>query len=353
MTDLNFWKRKKVFITGATGFKGSWLSIWLHSLGADVTSISLPPPTLPSLFELAKVNEISSWIEGDIRDLSSLSASIKKTKPDIVFHLAAQPLVSEGYVDPVGTYSTNVMGSVNLLEAIRGIDTVRAVVMVTTDKCYENKEWYWGYREDEAMGGYDPYSSSKGCSELVTSAYRRSFFNPLEYGISHQTAIASARAGNVIGGGDYALNRLVPDIVRAVLSNETVLIRNPGSTRPWQHVLEPLSGYLILAQKLYEEGTDFAEPWNFGPSDDDAKPVEWIVKELCNLWPGNSGYRVEKKGNFHEANYLKLDSSKARGRLGWYPKWTLTRALGRIVEWHTGDLLPRDAVLRDISLYTE
>jgi len=352
MIDRNFWKGKRVFVTGSTGFKGSWLCVWLNEMGARVTSYSLAPPTSPSLFELAEVDKISGWQDGDIRELKTLTQAIKKADPEIVFHLAAQSLVRESYANPVETYATNVMGSVNLLEAVRSVPGIRSVVMVTTDKCYENKEWYWGYREDEPMGGFDPYSSSKGCAELVTSAYRRSFFHPQDYGKKHTTAIASARAGNVIGGGDFATDRLIPDIIRAIDAGEQVVIRSPNAIRPWQHVLEPLSGYLVLAQKLYQNGVEFAEAWNFGPLDEDAKPVEWIVKTLCELWPGNKGYTIQNNQPFHEATYLKLDISKAKSLLDWMPRWNLKVTLETIVDWYcTPGIEKLNKTLRQIRKY--
>jgi len=335
MIDVNFWKGKKVFLTGHTGFKGSWLSLWLSSMGAKVTGFALEPPTNPSLFEQANIKDLVNDIRGDVRALDALKKAVKECEPDIAFHLAAQPLVRESYLDPVGTYSTNVMGTVNVLEALRGAVSLKSIVVITTDKCYENKEWVWGYREDEPMGGYDPYSNSKGCSELVVSSYRRSFFNPADYGKKHTVALASARAGNVIGGGDYAKDRLIPDIIRSLQANEKVLIRSPHAIRPWQHVLEPLSGYLLLAQKLYIEGCAFAEGWNFGPNDADAKPVEWIVKRLCEIIPDNKGYEIDKNPQPHEANYLKLDISKAKNRLFWEPRWGLETTLQKIVEWNS------------------
>lgn len=307
--------------------------MWLYQLGAEITGFALPPPTRPSLFELAQVAKTQNWVQGDIRDLASVKAVVDQARPEIVFHLAAQPLVRTSYLDPIETYGTNVMGTVNLLEAVRTNEHVRGVVNVTTDKCYENREWVWGYREDEPLGGYDPYSSSKGCSELVTAAYRRSFFSPSSYGKSHQTAVATARAGNVIGGGDFAADRLIPDILKAAQGGEKVRIRNPLSVRPWQHVLEPLSGYLCLAQRLYADGPDFAEAWNFGPRDTDAKTVEWIAKLMTDLVPGARGYEIERTNQVHEANYLKLDISKAASRLNWHPCWGLNTALARIVDW--------------------
>ena len=274
----DFWKGKRVFITGHTGFKGSWLSLWLQQMGAEVKGFSLEPPTTPSLFEVAKVADHMQSEIGDIRDLTKLSQSIVSFNPDILLHLAAQPLVRYSYREPVETYSTNVMGTVNVLEASRQANNLKTIVVITTDKCYENREWEWGYRENEPMGGYDPYSNSKGCAELVVSAYRRSFFNS-----NDTAAVASARAGNVVGGGDWAEDRLIPDILRAFEKQQPVIIRNPLSTRPWQHVLEPLSGYLVLAQHLWQEGQTFAEGWNFGPKDDDCRPVQWILDKMVHF----------------------------------------------------------------------
>lgn len=348
-----FWKNKRVLLTGHTGFKGSWLSLWLQSMGAQVTGYALAPPTNPSLFEVAEVGKNMTSIIGDIRNLEHLRKVFAEHRPEIVIHMAAQPLVRYSYIEPVETYSTNVMGTVNLLEAVRGTDSVKAVVNVTTDKCYENREWVWGYRENEAMGGYDPYSSSKGCAELVTAAYRNSYFHPDKYKI-HGVAIASGRAGNVIGGGDWAVDRLIPDIMRAITEGKPVHIRNPHATRPWQHVLEPLSGYLVLAQKLYEDGASYAEGWNFGPNDEDAQPVQWIVEKLTRSWGEGASWILDGGDHPHEAHYLKLDCSKAKARLDWHPQWHLEDALEAIIEWHrayqNGENM-QTLTLRQISTY--
>ena len=328
-----FWHGKRILITGHTGFKGSWLSLWLQSMGAEVIGYALTPPTKPSLFEVANVSSGMTSIIADIRDVAHLQTVFTEHQPEIVIHMAAQPLVRYSYLEPVETYSTNVMGTVNLLEAIRQNKSVKAVVNVTTDKCYENREWAWGYRENEAMGGFDPYSSSKGCAELVTAAYRNSYFHPEKYQI-HGVAIATGRAGNVIGGGDWAEDRLIPDAMRAIVSGQPVNIRNPHSIRPWQHVLEPLSGYLLLAQRLYEEGPAFAEAWNFGPNDDDAKPVDWILDKLTKTWGEGAGWQLDNGEHPHEAHYLKLDCSKAKSRLQWQPKWSLATAIEEICVWH-------------------
>ena len=333
MMNLDFWKNKRVFITGHTGFKGTWLCLFLSYMGAKVTGYALKAPTNPSLFEITKAEElIEASIEGDIRNLKYLQQSMQKANPEIVIHMAAQPLVRESYKIPVETYETNVMGTVHVMEAIRHCQNVKAVVNVTTDKCYENKEWAWGYRENEAIGGYDPYSSSKGCSELVTAAYRSSFFSAETYK-KHGIAIATARAGNVIGGGDWANDRLIPDLIRAILAGEDIMLRNPQAIRPWQHVLEPLYGYLTLSQHLYEKGMMFAEGWNFGPHDNDAKSVSWIVNELCRLWGSGVKCNLHCGDQLHEATYLKLDCSKAKARLNWEPVWNLKQALEKIYEW--------------------
>jgi CDP-glucose 4,6-dehydratase len=332
MIDKNFWYNKKVFITGHTGFKGSWLCLWLHALGAEVTGYALKPPTNPSNYKLCRIDRLITSIISDIRDGAALAGAMLAAEPEIIIHMAAQPLVRESYKNPVETYETNVMGIVNLLEAVRCCKSVKAVVNVTTDKCYENKEWLWGYRESEPMGGYDPYSNSKSCSELVTSSYRNSFFNEKDYE-HHGVAVASARAGNVIGGGDWAADRLIPDCINSILCGETILIRSPKAIRPWQYVLEPLSGYLLLAQKLYEVGPRFAEGWNFGPDDNDAKSVEWIVNYFCNKWGNGVRYEIDDGRHPHEAHYLKLDCSKAKTLLSWHPKWNLPLALDKVIEW--------------------
>lgn len=334
-----FFQGKKVLVTGHTGFKGSWLTLWLLKLGAEVHGYALQPPTEPSLFNLLGFNSSTPQLFStiaDVRDGATLSAAMQRIQPEIVIHMAAQPLVRDSYNIPVETYATNVMGTVNLLEAVRHCPSVKAVVNVTTDKCYENREWAWGYRENEPMGGYDPYSSSKGCAELVTAAYRNSFFNTSPFNSStlqHGAAIATARAGNVIGGGDWATDRLIPDIIRALMAGEPVRIRNPHAIRPWQHVLEPLSGYLALAQRLYEFGAEYAEGWNFGPADNDAKSVGWIVDRMCELWAEDARYEIDAGDHPHEAHYLKLDCSKALMRLGWRPRWDLSHALAGIAEW--------------------
>lgn len=335
MIDKTFWQGKKVFITGHTGFKGAWLCLWLHSLGADITGFALKPPTQPSLFELCRVDELVTSIIGDVRDREALTQAMVEAQPEIVIHMAAQALVRDSYNNPVDTYAINVMGTVHVLEAVRTCKSVKSVVNVTTDKCYENKEWPWGYRENEPMGGYDPYSNSKSCSELITASYRSSFFNPHEYK-KHGVALASARAGNVIGGVDWAVDRLIPDCLQALVHNEKIRIRNPYAIRPWQHVLEPLSGYLLLAQRLYEDGVNFAEGWNFGPNDSDARTVEWIVQKICVEWGNDAAYEVDQGEHPHEAHYLKLDCSKAKAKLNWQPSWNLEEALEKIIAWVHG-----------------
>ncbi|MEX3618290.1 CDP-glucose 4,6-dehydratase [Paenibacillus glucanolyticus] len=335
-----FWAGKNVFLTGHTGFKGSWLSIWLQSMGARVTGYSLTPPTTPSLFELGNVEKILvESIIGDVTNLEMLRRSMQKANPDVIIHMAAQPLVRKSYEDPVQTYQTNVMGTVNVMEAARTCNSVRVILNVTTDKCYENQEWHWGYRESEPLGGFDPYSSSKACSELITSAYRRSFLE------SMNVRVATARAGNVIGGGDWAEDRLIPDLMRALTSGEQIQIRNPDAIRPWQHVLEPLSGYLLLCQQLYLVGEEYAQAWNFGPQENDARSVEWIVNQMISKWSSeHPGYQVIKQDYKHEANMLKLDCSKAMQELNWTPRWTLDRALDATIQWLEEYLKGRDII---------
>ena len=355
--NASFWKGKRVFLTGHTGFKGSWLAIWLQALGTKLTGFALPPPTTPNLFDEARVNEGMSSVNGDIRDLPSLQSALRTAQPEIVIHMAAQALVRESYENPVETYATNVMGTVHVLESVRHTDGVRGVVIVTTDKCYANKEWVWGYREDEPMGGHDPYSSSKGCAELVSSAYRSSFFSARTASHSQRVpSVATVRAGNVIGGGDWAKNRLVPDIIAAFDAGRPVSIRSPNAIRPWQHVLEPLRGYLMVAERLFEEGSDFAEAWNFGPADGDTWPVSSVVEHMAALWGNSASWHLDTANHPHEAAYLKLDSSKARQLLGWRPVLSLRAALELVVDWHQqrraeGDV--RMVTNRQIAAYSE
>ena len=362
--DLAFWKSRRVFLTGHTGFKGSWLALWLEALGAEVCGYSLEPPTEPNHYSLLGLEGRIRSVRGDIRELESLEAAMVAFAPEVVLHMAAQPLVRLSYQQPVETYAVNVLGTVNLLDAVRRAHTVRSVVVVTSDKCYENREWQQAYQEHEAMGGHDPYSSSKGCAELVTSAYRRSFFHPDSWP-GHQVGIASARAGNVIGGGDWAPDRLVPDIVRAWAAGEAALIRNPEAVRPWQHVLEPLSGYLLLAQRLYSDGPQFAESWNFGPADGDACPVRYVVEKMARIWNENGGGALESKParweydkaeHVHEAHLLRLNSAKAVARLGWSPRWGLDETLAHTAEWYKGFYGGRDVrerSLRQIEAYMQ
>lgn len=320
------WAGRRVFLTGHTGFKGGWLALWLSRLGADVTGFALPPPTVPSLFEQARVATRVRHIEGDIRDAEAVAAAMRAARPELVLHLAAQPLVRYSYAHPLETYATNVMGTAHVLEACRHVDTVRAAVCITTDKCYENREWPWPYRESDPMGGHDPYSSSKGAAELVIAAYRRSFFDG--------RTVASVRAGNVIGGGDYAADRLIPDIVRAVEAGERPLIRAPRSVRPWQHVLEALGGYLILAERLLAGEDALATAWNFGPAEDDARPVGWVADRLLAAF-GTRGWDRPDGPQPHEATLLRLDCSLARARLAWRPVLDLAAALERVADWHS------------------
>lgn len=323
-----FWKDKKVFLTGHTGFKGGWLSLWLQDCGALLKGYALKPVTNPNLFDVASISDGMDSVIGDVRDLEKITKTMIDFSPDIVIHMAAQPLVRLSYKSPIDTYSTNVMGTINLFEAVRKTSSVKAVVNVTSDKCYENKEWIWGYREDEPLGGYDPYSNSKGCAELVTKAYRNSFFN-----YPGSPKIASCRAGNVIGGGDWAEDRLIPDIFKSFQNKEPILVRNPLATRPWQHVLEPLSGYLAIAESLYLDGDNYAEAWNFGPEDEDVKSVSEIIEYIFKHWDTSANWIHDKSNQPHEAQLLKLDISKAKRMLKWSPKWNLYKALDSIIDW--------------------
>lgn len=328
LPSADFWRDKRVLLTGHTGFKGSWLAICLHELGAEVHGLALAPPTTPSMYDCAGVaNLLGSDIRADIRDAEAVAKSVQRLQPDIVLHLAAQPLVRASYQAPAETYAINVMGTLHVLEAIRRTGSVKAVVVVTTDKCYENREWPWPYREIEALGGHDPYSSSKACAEILLASYRRSYF--ADAGI----AVATARAGNVIGGGDWAQDRLLPDFLRAIEAGQALGVRSPGAIRPWQHVLEPLHGYLLLAERLFKDGQTFADAWNFGPADHDCRSVGWIADTLCELdvrasWERNDTLQP------HEAGLLKLDSSKAIARLSWQPRWDLRKALQHTLDWH-------------------
>lgn len=325
----NFWENKRVFLTGHTGFKGSWLSLWLHHLGAKIKGYALEPDTNPSMFEEVQLESLIESEIGDIRDLDALMKSMVLFDPEIIIHLAAQPLVRRSYDDPITTYGTNVMGTVHVFEAARKCKHVKSIVNVTTDKCYENKEWDWGYRENESMGGHDPYSNSKGCAELVTSAYQRSYFD-----LGQSIALASARAGNVIGGGDWAEDRLIPDILRAFGESKSVIIRQPSSIRPWQHVLEPLGGYLLLAERLYTQGHIFAEGWNFGPNDSDVQSVEWIASYMKKHWGERAEWQLDPGRHPYEAKRLKLDISKAKNRLGWRPRWNIQQSIDAVIDWH-------------------
>jgi len=345
--DKNFWKGKRVFLTGHTGFKGSWLSLWLFSLDVEVRGYSLNPPTAPSLFNEAKIDSIIDSKIGDIRDQDALHENMIKFNPDIVIHMAAQSLVRYSYDEPVETYEVNVIGTVKVLEVARSCPNLKAIINITTDKCYENDGRTQGYKEHDPMGGHDPYSGSKGCAELVTSSYRRSFLQ--EQGVG----LASVRAGNVIGGGDWADDRLIPDILRAFEKNEPVVIRNPQATRPWQHVLEPLSGYLVLAQKMYRDQDKYAEGWNFGPNAQDVKSVDWILNKMIGKWP-NSSWELDSSSSPHEANFLQLDISKAESKLGWKPIWKLSYTLEKIIDWHQAWINKEDmqvACLSEIKEY--
>ncbi len=335
-----FWKNKRVLITGHTGFKGGWLSLWLDKLGAVVTGYALEPNTNPNLYENAEVYKNIGSTIADIRDKTKITDIVKEFRPEIVFHMAAQPLVRYSYENPVETYSTNVIGTLNLYEAARESQTVKVIVNITTDKCYENKEWIWGYRENDRLGGYDPYSNSKACVELLTSAYRDSFFK------NENICVATARAGNVIGGGDWSKDRLIPDIFRSIYKNEKIKIRNPNSIRPWQFVLEPLYGYMLLAEKTYLDGQKYAEAWNFGPYESDTKNVRWIVEKIVELLGNKHKWEIEKSSDLHEAKNLMLDISKAKNVLGWQPTLKLGEALGLIIEWQ--ESFEKNKNMRDV-----
>lgn len=355
MVSSQFWKGRKVFLTGHTGFKGGWLALWLQDMGAEVQGYALAPFGDGALFDALRLGDSMMSTLADIRDHARLSAEMSSFAPEIVFHLAAQPLVRYSYAEPRLTYETNVIGTLNVYEAVRACQTVRAVVSITTDKCYENREWIWGYRETDPMGGYDPYSSSKGCAELLSSAYRSSYFNSAEYGKSHHLGLATARAGNVIGGGDWSLDRLVPDCIRALRNSETIQIRSPRSTRPWQHVLEPLHGYLALAERLHADGPSFAEGWNFGPGDDGVMNVENVVRRVISAW-GAGRYALTQDASLHEAQLLKLDASKARAVLGWRPVFDVGLAIEETVAWYRaneecGDM--REFTVAQIRSYVE
>lgn len=334
----SFWNGKRVLITGHTGFKGGWLAFWLEMLGGEVCGYSLAPETEPNLFTNLKIENRVRSVIGDIRDLPHFQKVVNEFKPEIVFHLAAQPLVRRSYREPVETYTTNVIGTINILEAVRRTESVKSVVIVTTDKVYENKEWLWAYRENERLGGFDPYSNSKACAELAISAYRNSFFG------DSQTLIATARAGNVIGGGDWSEDRLLPDVFRSLIFGEPLVIRNPNSVRPWQHALEPLSGYLSLAEKLYNGERDFADAWNFGPSEEDSKSVGSVLEEIKSIWNAPVNWEFAAGNQPHEANLLKLDSAKAKNQLQWKPKLSLTEAINLTVRWYSDFKNERDII---------
>ena len=337
MTPNFSWQGKKVFLTGHTGFKGGWLALWLASKGAIVRGYALDPCTEPNLLTVARIPSILEDLRGDIRDSAALEPALRDFAPEVVFHMAAQPLVRYSYQDPIGTYETNVIGTARVLDAIRRTSSVKAVVSITTDKCYENKEWVWGYRETDPLGGYDPYSSSKACAEIVSAAFRQSYFPvaQLHQPGGHTVALATARAGNVIGGGDWSLDRLIPDLVRGFLAGEPVRIRRPQAIRPWQHVLEPLAGYIALAEHLLSDNAaHYAAAYNFGPYDEDAKPVGWIVEKMTGFWGDGASWVLDPDPGVHEAGYLKLDASKAHADLGWKPRLRLETALQWLVEWY-------------------
>lgn len=350
------WRNRRVFLTGHTGFKGGWLALWLASQGAVVRGYSLDPSTRPNLFTEARIGSVVEDMRGDIRDAGALEPALREFRPEAVFHMAAQPLVRSSYDDPIGTYETNVLGTARVLDAVRRTPSVRAVVSVTTDKCYENKEWLWGYRETDPLGGYDPYSSSKACAEIVSAAFRSSYFHPERYS-EHGCAIATARAGNVIGGGDWSLDRLIPDLVRGFVAGEPVLIRRANAIRPWQHVLEPLAGYIALGEHLLSpEASRYATAFNFGPSDGDAQTVGWIVERMAERWSGDAGWKLDAEAGVHEAGYLKLDASRARSELGWSPRLRLETTLEWLVDWYKAQQSGADMqafTLAQIARYEE
>ena len=344
---INFWQNKKVLVTGHTGFKGSWLSLWLQYLGAEVVGLALDPPTQPNLFSIAGISKNMTSLIGNVCDFELMKNIQNKYKPEIIFHMAAQPLVRFSYNNPIETYATNVMGTVNLLESIRQTGSnAKAVIIVTSDKCYENKEWLWPYREHDRLGGYDPYSNSKACAELVTAAFRSSYYN---FQVSPDSVgIATVRAGNVIGGGDWAADRLIPDIIRSLNNNEEIIIRFPHALRPWQHVLEPLHGYMQLAEKIYDHPYEFGEAWNFGPNEPDVRSVSWVTEKIIRLWGSPTSWRTTTNQLFHEAGYLKLDSTKAKARLEWQPKWNIEKTLQETVNWYRAYQL--DHNMKEITL---
>ena len=351
--DRSFWQGRRVFLTGHTGFKGSWLSLWLNALGAEVTGFALDPPAQPNLFEQARVASVIRSIRGDIRDFPHLKGAISECAPDVVIHMAAQSVVRRGYEDPIENYSSNVMGTVHVLDVVRQLKRPCVVVNVTSDKCYSNQEWVWGYRENEPMGGRDPYSNSKGCAELITTAYQKSFFPPASIN-EHGIALASARAGNAIGGGDWTSHQLIPDLMRAFLVGQACLIRNPSAFRPWQFVLEPLRGYLMLAERLTKDGSRFVSGWNFGPVDADVKPVSWIADEAMQLWGNHVSWGLDSGAHPEEAHALKLDASKADAYLNWRPVLPLKQALAWIVNWYKafqGGVDPQELTLKQIEQY--
>jgi len=352
---VNPWQGRRVFLTGHTGFKGGWLSLWLAGRGAQIRGYALNPENEPNLFTAASVASVLDDVRGDIRDYAKLEASMTEFRPEVVFHLAAQPLVRRSYADPLGTYATNVMGTAHVLEAIRKTPSVRAVVCITTDKCYENREWVWPYRETDPLGGHDPYASSKACAELVSAAYRSSFF-PIDRLHEHHVALATARAGNVIGGGDWSEDRLVPDLLRGFQAKHPVLIRRPKAIRPWQHVLEPLHGYMKLAEHLLAKPEEFASSFNFGPGDEDAWPVELIANAIAKMWGEGASWVRDADLSVHEAHTLRLDASKARTELGWQPRLKIETALEWTMAWYRAwqqgaDMLQKTRA--QISVYEE